>query len=219
MNRAEKYNQLVAKRKKFEFAQGLLNPSQIENGKYDTGKHIGPWSAWQGNLNAKILLIGQDWGDIDYYRNNCGCDTDNNPTNKNLIELFKTIGIDIGLPSKPNYSAPTFFTNSILGIKDGGMSAQVTSLWAKESTENFLIPLLNIIEPKIIVTLGTMAYGEVARVYKLPKQPLRKLIKTPIKLSDGKYLFAMYHCGGLGLANRSLELQKQDWAKIAEALT
>jgi Uracil DNA glycosylase superfamily len=215
----EQYLSLVKKRKEHIFSEGLLNPSEIENGNYDMECHVGPWSIWQGNLDARMLLIGQDWGNIDYYRNNKGYDTDDNPTNKNLFELFKQIEIDIGTPSKPNYSAPVFFTNTILGIKqNGNMSAKVRKAWAKESADLFLAPLIEIIRPKTIITLGGYAYGEVARIYGLPVLPLRELIqKTPFSVGD-KEVYAMFHCGGLGLANRKFHLQKEDWSKIVSRI-
>jgi DNA polymerase len=49
--------ELVEKRKKYCF-KGLLNPSQIDNGIYDKDTALGPWSLWQGNLDAQILVIG-----------------------------------------------------------------------------------------------------------------------------------------------------------------
>ncbi len=216
MARLEAYDLLVNKRKHFQFSEGLRNPSQIDGGIHDLGNHLGPWSAWQGNLDAKILLIGQDWGDVNYYRDNKGYDTDSNPTCKNLVKLFNAIGIDIGLPSRPNKLAPTFFTNAILGMKEsGGMSGKVLTKWVNESTENFLIPLLQILQPEIIVTLGTVAYKALAEVYSLPINPLKVLIQNnPVQLDETINLYAMYHCGGLGLANRPLLTQMLDWQKI-----
>lgn len=210
----EQYLKLVKKRKNFKF-RDLKNPSEIESGKYDTEDSIGPWSLWQGNLDAEILVVGQDWGDVKYYLDNKGMDSDNNPTNKNLIELFKKLNIDIGTPSSPNKSAPVFFTNAILGIKDNGMSSKVKAAWGKECTKEFLEPLIEIIEPKIIITLGTYAFKSVKDLYKLKEEPvLKKLItKNPIEVDDKK-IFTFYHCGGLGLANRKLELQKEDWNKL-----
>ena len=35
---------------------------------------IGPWSLWQGNLDAEIMVIGQDWGDKNYFTKNKGHD-------------------------------------------------------------------------------------------------------------------------------------------------
>ena len=216
MNKKEEYAKLVKKRKEYKFTEGLINPSQIEEGKYDKEEHLGPWSVWQGNLDAKIILIGQDWGDINYYIENKGYDTDNNPTNRNLVELFKLIGINVGYPSKPNHFAPVFFTNSILGIKkDGGMSGKIKSFWARESTQHFLVPLLKIISPSVIITLGSYAYGEIAYLYGLSATSLKYLVvSNPVKLNDGKTLYAFFHCGGLGIANRNFLLQCKDWQSI-----
>lgn len=159
-------------------------------------------------------MIGQDWGDIKYYLDNKGIDADSNPTNKNLIELIKVLNIDIGTPSNPNKSAPVLFTNAIFGIKDNGMSSKVKDSWGKECTKVFLEPLIEIIKPKIIITLGKYAFKSVKDLYKLKEEPvLKNLInKNPIRV-DNKIIFAFYHCGGLGLANRKLELQKEDWNK------
>ncbi|MFC6440284.1 uracil-DNA glycosylase family protein [Bowmanella sp. JS7-9] len=215
MNKLEKYKRLVNKRKEFDFGHGLLNPSEINDGIYDC-EEIGAWSQWQGNLDAKILLIGQDWGDIDYFTDNKGQDIDQNPTNKNLIELFRCIGIEIGTPSTPNKSAPVFFTNSILGIKEEGkMAGKVNQSWARQCTKEFLTPLIEIIEPKIIITLGTHAFSEVAYLYGLKKSSLKNILASSPEISiENKLICPRFHCGGRGLANRKLDLQKQDWLRI-----
>ena len=54
------YRRLVEKRKSFQFEK-LLNPSEIEGGRYDCD-HVEPWARWVGNLNAKIMLVGKDFG-------------------------------------------------------------------------------------------------------------------------------------------------------------
>jgi hypothetical protein len=60
-----------------------------------------------------------------------------------------------------------------------------------------------------------LAYNEIAFIYSLPRKPLKKLVgENPIFLKDNKRLYARYHCGGLGLANRNFALQKQDWKMI-----
>ena len=61
MNPKEKaYLQLVEKRKSFQFEK-LLNPSETEDGRFDCD-HVESWARWMGNLNAKIMLIGKDFG-------------------------------------------------------------------------------------------------------------------------------------------------------------
>ncbi|WP_048187981.1 hypothetical protein [Methanobacterium paludis] len=101
----ELYTDLVDKRKKFKFPEGLKNPSEIESGIYDKEDHIGPWSKWQGNLNAEIMLIGQDWGSEKYYLDNKGDHDDYGITNSRMKEVFGLLGIDVGLLNTPNKDA------------------------------------------------------------------------------------------------------------------
>jgi hypothetical protein len=110
------YRRLVEKRKSFHFEK-LLNPSEIEGGRYDCD-HVELWARWMGNLNAKIMLVGKDFGGNAFFlRFQGGCDP-KSTTNKNLIRLFAELGIDIGTPDRPNHSSPVFFTNSVSGIID-----------------------------------------------------------------------------------------------------
>jgi DNA polymerase len=219
MNSKERaYQELVKKRKKYKFPPGLINPANVKNGIFDKEINIGPWCKWQGNLNAKIMLIGQDWGTVKYYIETKGSHEDESRTNISLIKLFKSIGIDIGTPSHPNHLAPCFFTNAILGLKDEkAMASKIKDSWIKENAKEFLQPNIKIIKPKIIITLGINAYKALNHIYCLKKDTLNQLIdKNPIKLENKSMLFAMYHCGGLGLANRKWELQKKDWKKIKD---
>lgn len=213
----ELYENLVEKRKTHtDFPEGLQNPSEIEGG-FDCN-HIGAWSKWQGNLDADILVIGQDWGDVNYFIKNGGVDKDDNPTNQNLQKLFSEIGINIGLPSKP-IPQPVFFTNAILGIKgnieQNQMSKPVKNQWIKHSNDNFTKELIGIIQPKFIITLGAKPLYAMQLMYsEIPKEKLSDLIdKNPLKLNNGILFFPFYHCGGLGLANRKFEFQRIDWQK------
>ena len=219
MTREEKYRQLVELRQQADFPSGLQNPSQIEGGKFDC-PHLGPWSLWQGDLDAKLLVIGQDWGDENYFRSNEGRDNDGNATNQNLRKLVSFIGCDPGLPSNPTVQ-PLFFTNAVLGIKSGGMSADLKHDWLRHSSLNFTGPLIEIIRPRLIVTLGISAYKSLRFIFPyLPYEPMNNLLKyPPFHLSGSGVLFPMAHCGGLGLANRNMEEQLKDWKKIGPYLT
>jgi hypothetical protein len=217
MTKQERYKVLVAKRKAFIFTD-LINPANIDEGAYDC-EHIDAWAQWQGDLEAKILVIGQDWGDVRYFKVNNGKDNDKNPTNKNLSKLYSEIGFDLGLPTNP-VPQSAFFTNAILGIKgiveQKQMSGTVKMRWVRESTITFTKELIDIIKPKIIITLGKVPLSAMRMIdATIPDEKLSVLAdKNPIILADGTLLFAFYHCGGLGLASRKLHLQKQDWQKI-----
>ncbi|MBK8965220.1 MAG: hypothetical protein IPM36_00805 [Lewinellaceae bacterium] len=218
MTRAEKYLQLVEFRQRATFPPGLQNPSQIEGGKFDCPQ-LGPWSLWQGNLDAEMLVIGQDWGDENYFRLNGGRDTDDNLTDQNLRKLLTSIGFDPGPPSSP-MEQPLFFTNGVLGIKSGGMSADLKHDWLRHSSLNFTGPLIEIIRPKLIITLGISAYKAIRFIFPyLPYEPMNNLLKyPPFHLSGSGVLFPMAHCGGLGSVNRNMEEQSKDWKKIVPYL-
>lgn len=214
MNKQLAYSELVKKRKQYRFeSEGIVNPHEIENGKYDCD-HLNPWALWQNSLDAKILLVGQDWGDDRYFLENRGKDNDKSGTNQNLIKLFAQIGIDIGLPGSPKDSK-VYFTNAVLGIKKDGMASKIKSDWYLKTADLFIKPLIDIINPPIIIAMGSAAYFTIAKIYGLRKKSLSKVVdENPISLNDGKKLFVMYHCSALGTANRKLELQKKDWKKI-----
>ena len=73
----------------------------------DCTERINLWSYWQGSLTATIMVVGQDWGcpeessvmeniraindgKTDLYQYD-----DHNPTDRNLVELFASIGIAV----------------------------------------------------------------------------------------------------------------------------
>ena len=66
MDRAAAYQALVAQRKEHRFADGLLNPSEIAGGKFDSDE-LGPWSRWQGALDAEVVIVGHDHEAIDQH--------------------------------------------------------------------------------------------------------------------------------------------------------
>jgi hypothetical protein len=216
-DKQQAYEALVRKRKAFRFAE-LLNPSEIKNGQYDCD-HVEPWARWQGNLDATIMLVGKDFGGKDFFiRFRGGCDP-TSVTNLNLMKLFSCIGVNIGTPLMPEKAAPVFLTNAIVGIlesdKKGGN--RISSVSKRESAREFLRPLIDIIDPKVIIAMGKEAYECVSDAFEIPhaKSLLQALEEGPTKLPGAKFLFAVFHCGGLGLANRPLSKQLDDWRRIA----
>ena len=219
-NKKEMYLRLTEERKEHQFPEGLTNPSEIENGIFDKSSHIGPWSNWQGNLNTKIILIGQDWGDIKYYKMNKGIDKFID-TNKRIWQLFQEIDIDIGTPEDPR-DAEVFFTNAVLGIKTKSMDEAIKNIWINNG-KDFLERTIKIIKPQIIITMGKVAYTALTKVFPSLKKntSLKTLIETnPIPLPNNIKLFVMYHCSPSGdrYKNRSFEQQKLDWKRIREHL-
>ncbi|MBK8652548.1 MAG: hypothetical protein IPN20_01110 [Haliscomenobacter sp.] len=91
MNKRTAYQQLVAKRKRFKFQHGLINPSETP---YDVDE-IDPWAQWQNNLDAQILVVGQDYCDeCTYIRTKAKVErfphTYEYPSNANLKDLLRS---------------------------------------------------------------------------------------------------------------------------------
>ena len=211
------YKKLVAERKEYVFSDtDIKNPSELNISNDD---HLNSWAYWHGDLNADILLIGQDFGDYAYYLNNNGKDDPDNGTNDNLSHLFNELGIETGSSDNPNLEAKLYFTNAVLGVKNGGMSADIKKSWYSETANKFIKPLINIVEPKIIIAMGSIAYDTICIIYGLHKKPMKEAIENnPIILEDGKKLFIVYHCSNLGIANRNFNSQREDWKKIKNHL-
>lgn len=215
------YAELVAKRKNFTFADAeLTNPSATP---FDvTG--IEPWSHWQGNVDASIVVVGQEFCDVDTYTRVKGTVEQKPgvyeyPANRNLAELFQLLGYELGHPLNPNRSNPIFFTNAVMGLKSGSMSSNFKDRWMEESRREFLGPLLSIIQPKVIITIGTKATLSLGKLYGFPVRSHAEMVsKSPIRIDSGPIVFPVYHTGGLGLTHRSKSQQVEDWKRIAQHL-
>lgn len=216
------YRTLVQKRKAFRFAE-LLNPSEIEGGRYDCD-HVELWARWLGNLNAKIMLVGKDFGGKKFFIEFKGGCNPKSVTNLNLIKLFACLGINIGTPSMPDQDVPVFMTNAIIGIIDTSSKGgnRISSLSKRESTSEFLRPLIDIVDPSIIIAMGKEAYECVCNAFGVVHaRSMREALEIgPVELPNSKLLFPVFHCGGLGVLpqNRTLNKQIEDWSRIARYL-
>lgn len=251
MSKKEEYQALVSDVKQFyEGHEKLHSCEPVYLTWYDDCEEINLWTYWQGrgNLDARIMLVGQDWGSpadaSDQYmaqfseinkgnRSSYWLDG-SSITDTNLIALFSSIGYDIssGKPWDPDL----FFTNFVLGYRNKGFSGKFKTSWLKEN-KSFFFRLANIIEPEIIICLGRHTFYGVMMAFnhKIKISGYNAFITgedNPVRitLSSGKavYVFAEAHCGAMGTLNRNrlhdtegltgIELQKKDWRRIKDYL-
>jgi uracil-DNA glycosylase family 4 len=220
VNKRQQYVELVSKRKACRLcdSHGLTNPSVCKQGIYDTSGHIGPWSGWQGNLNAELMVIAQDWGGVEYFIEFEGLEKDSNPTNRRICELLASIDISIELPRQSRNST-LFFTNSVLCLRPGRLTGAIKSRWFTNCSTNFLRPQVELVNPKVVVTLGHMAYCALLKAYSLtPKARMREAVQEVVRLPGGNFLVPVFHPGNKGTRSRSLENQKSDWKRVRLAL-
>jgi uracil-DNA glycosylase len=101
----------------------------------------------------------------------------------------------------------------------GSLEKLLNQNTVEEFANNFIKPLIEMVNPKIIITLGLLPYRGIQSIFgdSIPKsRKLKDMVEQePIKINKNLLLFPMFHCGSLGVnKNRSLVDQKRDWLKI-----
>ena len=188
-------------------------------------REINLWTYWQNSLDAKIMLVGQDWGSpwddgaketMQKIQRANVCrepffpvltGKNVNPTDSNLEKLFHVLGYDV-TKKEPDL----FFTNLIFGYRDHGTSGPFRQKWIRDDAPYFK-RLAEIIEPEVMICLGKSTFEGV--VYALTGQ--MKHVKgfnrfldsgdnyQDISLDSGQTIrvYAVAHCGTIGTMNRN----------------
>jgi DNA polymerase len=196
---------------------GLKNPSQIEDEKYDSDQ-IGPWTRWQGSLDADIMVVGQDWGSEAEFIAMKGIDRETNSTDKTLISLFEELGIEVNFQEE---NLRLFFTNAALCIREDGAQGGLNDEWMF-NCRPFLKEQIGIVKPKVIIALGQKTFYAVLSSLNLPRkgrhnEKYSNIITEPVELGEMR-IFPVYHPGAYGRISRKFEEQKKDWKKIAQLI-
>ncbi|MEI8278386.1 MAG: uracil-DNA glycosylase family protein [Bacteroidota bacterium] len=230
----EKYHALVQSFKTHVFSdeKSWVNPYSIDGfDSYCKEKGVNkcevlnPWNLWQGNLNADILVIGQDWGNKSELENLIKTSKEkSNNTNNKIIEFIKILGYEISQPYKTDNQTKNrlFFTNAILGIRTGAKSGSLTSSQKKchKETWFYLYSLIQIIQPKCIIAIGGDTYEIIKYIF-----PLQNYNTFPeVVENNGKHnkilgsdFYAVYHPQSWS-KHRTKEEQLSDWKEIAQLM-
>lgn len=250
--KTELYNKLVTDIQacpKLSDCNNSKSPKAIQLEKCPFCNEVNLWSYWQGginNLDADILLVGQDWGNFDdknyneIIRSITASEDDSNstthypyeknPTDKNLCRLFDVLGDSFNIKE---YNNPkVFFSNFVLCYrKNTRISGGFRQRWARNCSEYFL-RLVSIIQPKVIICLGRSVFEAVVKSFgeKPPKCDYNSTISNgarTLSLNGTSYtVFPMAHCGVFGTNNRKdpktgcsgMEQQMKDWKRIKYCL-
>ena len=168
------------------------------------------------------MVVGQDWGDTNYFIKNQGLEAQHNPTNNMLRELLGSIGIDVGSPHDCSSDGQVFLTNAILCLKtNGGLQGDVKKEWFSNCGRAFLRPLIEIVQPKVAVCLGERAWRSVTAAFDQPAGLFRDSVENSrgVQIMDGSVAMAVYHCGARTLnMHRKREQQFRDWQRIGNVL-
>jgi hypothetical protein len=182
---------------------------------------VSHWEQWLGHRQPKLLVVGQDFGNVGYFVRCRGRDEPNNKTNRNLYSLLTTAGLSVGHPSQRDVSAPVFLTNSILCIKEGTMNSPIRASWVDACSERHLLPLLSFLRPPVVVGMGNAGWRAVRWVFALhdAQRQISRAAGSDWMAEDGTRVFAVGHCGPLGVINRPWPQQLADWRRIGAFVT
>ena len=182
---------------------------------------VSHWEQWLGHRNPDLLVVGQDFGNVGYFVRNRGRDEPHNKTNENLHKLLAAAGIDAKHPSQRDLTARVFLTNSILCIKEGMMSGPILANWVDNCTERHLFPLVRYLKPPVVVGMGGAGWRAMRRVFALSGAPDRisRAAGADWVAADRTRVFAVGHCGPLGIINRRWPQQLADWRAIGAAVS
>ena len=198
------------------------DPHKIRSGAdYDFDPDVvSYWSQWLGHPQPEILIVAQDFGDTGYFERFRGRDQTNNATNNNLRKLLGYAGVEVAEPPAVDPNARVFLTNSVLCLKQPPMNAPISSRWVRACATNHLKPLIRRLKPSIVVGMGSHGWAAVRLALELHDTPGKISLAAGQSwcAGDGCRVFAVGHCGPLGLANRAWELQVEDWKKVGAEL-
>lgn len=215
--KVEEYTTLVEARKACRLCPALVNPAVASGGQFDSDE-IGPYTQWQGNLDAPLVVVAQDFADVTSFTERRGSPGEKVQTNLDLVRLLKEAGITVSPPRKDHPDDVLFFTNAVLCLKAGSMSAAVPARYFRNCGHAFLRRTVELVSPRAVVVLGKGALRAVTAAFDLPvDEPFAALVeRSPsLLLASGLPLFAMYHPSRtVQNTARRWEEQQGDWRRL-----
>lgn len=215
------YRALVEERKACSLCVllGLTNPASAELRHLDSDQ-IGPWTRWQGDLDADIMVVAQDWGDVEGFKRQTGIDNES-ATNRMLRELLAHVGVQVSAPPTRANVSRVFLTNAVLCLKHGNAQTAISPLCFANCGPTFLRRQIEIVCPRVVVSLGECSYRAIMKAFGLVPLSFRRAVESanPIMLFPGTCLVPVYHCGRRILnTHRDRESQFEDWGRVRRVL-
>lgn len=200
-----------------------INPSYRQVGDFydgvlDQSGYISPWTKSASNVNSPIMIVAQDWissGALEKGLNQnlvtLGYDPDL-PTNKNLASLLK---FHFGMVFQETYA-----TNLFVFVKPGSMSANIPIKLLEYSSEKYTLPEIEIVDPKMVICLGSKTYQVISSSCK------KKSTWLPFESKINAFWFknicvvGVPHAGALGTANAGGKAAVDAiWSEVVEIFT
>jgi len=180
---------------------------------------VSPYTKSAGNVDAEIMVLLQDWssdeslgGSFDEDSANLGYSR-HIPTNENLIQLLReTFGLAL---------QDTYATNLFPFVKRRGMSSSIPKSDLIRAADEFAMPQITIVNPKLVICLGKETFNALRRICNLSPCPtVDSGIESPFDLPKATTrVWCQAHTGRLGRNNRNrggVDRVSVDWQKMRD---
>jgi len=179
-----------------------MQPEQLG---FDFKEYVSPWTKAANNVDARVMLIAQDWSSTDRLSNvpederaeiRRHGQTPNLPTNRNIQEfLTKNFGLAFD---------QCFATNAFVFVKCGSMSSKIPSADLRRSVTDYVLPQINIVEPRLVLCLGAAVFSVIESVIRQEMPHAKKIswrdsLDNPLRFNDS-LIVGLPHPGGRGTA-------------------
>jgi hypothetical protein len=101
------------------------------------------------------------------------------------------------------------------------MNAPILSRWVDACSEQHLLPLIAFLRPPVVVGMGNAGWRAVRLVFGLNGAPrqISHAAGSDWLAREGTRVFAVGHCGPLGVINRPWPQQLSDWRRVGAAVS
>lgn len=189
----------LAKQRQDECLPPHFNLKDVAEEYYECD-HVSPWTKSARNVNASIMLIGQDWSSTDELSKTQDAEQKligqkwSLPSNRNIRDLLST---HFGM-----CFCETYATNVFPFIKRGSLSQRIDARDLKYCAQKYALPQVWIVKPRIVLCLGKMSFDSIREALALPGIEW-KVARAPNghTTRDGIEFYGLPHPGGHGVRN------------------
>lgn len=155
MSKEQELLKLAKKRQKTQY-DGYKTLSDYYDGVNECN-YVSPYSKSSHNVNTDVFVILQDWSSDKCMPDGVCKETNRlgyTPNVNTNIKLIKLLNDYLNLELKDIYT-----TNLFPFIKMDGMSANIPIKDMRRSAQEFTLPMIKIIKPKIAIALGVKTFN------------------------------------------------------------
>jgi len=201
----------LAQKRKMTIWPGYNRVGDYHCGVYECD-FVSPYTKSAGNVNAEIFVLLQDWSSDESLSGSLDSDcvqyglTRTLPTNRRLVELLRQhFGVEL---------EDIYATNLFPFIKRGGISSSIPMGDLIRAAQEFALPQIQIVHPKLVICLGLNTFNAVRIACEhTPAWRMDEAITSPFTFSESR-VWCQAHTGARGQNNRGRERVAEDWRKM-----